>query len=147
MSSTKELTDVIYEWSEIFMRRSGRDFKHCMDQSRLSFSQIILLMRLYHGGRNGVSGIGEQLGITNAAASQSIDRLVNLGLIERTEDPEDRRAKQLVLTRQGQALITKSVKARGQWIERLTKALTLEQQNMVIAALDLLTKAARKMDS
>ncbi len=143
MSPNKELTDAIYEWSEVFMRRSGRDFKHCMDESGLSFSQIILLMRLYHGGKSGVSWIGEQLGITNAAASQSIDRLVNLGLIERTEDPEDRRAKQLVLTRQGQALITKSVKARSQWIESLTKALTAEQQTMVIAALTLLAKAAQ----
>ncbi|HVN14679.1 MAG TPA: MarR family winged helix-turn-helix transcriptional regulator [Anaerolineales bacterium] len=143
MSSNRELTDAIHKWSEVFMRRSGRDFKRCMDESGLSFSQIILLMRLYHGGKSGVSGIGEQLGITNAAASQSIDRLVNLGLIERTEDPEDRRAKQLVLTRQGQALITKSVKARSQWVEGLTKALTPEQQNMVIAALTLLAQAAQ----
>jgi len=143
MSTNKELTDAIHEWSEVFMRRSGRDFKHCMDESRLSFSQIFLLMRLYHGGKSDVSGVGEQLGITNAAASQSIDRLVNLGLIERTEDPMDRRAKQLVLTRQGEALITKSIKARSQWIESLTKALTSEQQAMVISALTMLTKAAQ----
>ena len=73
-------------------------------------------MRLYHGSKSGVSEIGEQLGITNAAASQSIDRLVNLGLIERTEDPMDRAAKQLVLTRKGQALVERASKARCQWI-------------------------------
>ncbi|MGA7193593.1 MAG: MarR family transcriptional regulator [Anaerolineales bacterium] len=143
MSSTKALTEVIHEWSEVFMRRSGRDFKRFMDETGLSFSQLIVLMRLYHGSKSGVSEIGEQLGITNAAASQSIDRLVNLGLIERTEDPKDRRAKQLVLTRKGQALIEKSVKARCQWIESLTDVLTPEQQSITISALTLLTTAAR----
>jgi len=143
MSTPNELTEVIHEWSEVFMRRSGRDFKHCLDETGLSFSQIIVLMRLYHGGKSDVSGIGEQLGITNAAASQSIDRLVNLGLIERNEDPEDRRVKQLVLTRKGQAVVRKSVEARSHWIESLTESLTPEQQQVTILALTLLTKAAR----
>ena len=143
MSPANELTEVIHEWSEVFMRRSGRDFKRCLDETGLSFSQFIVLMRLYHGSKSDVSGIGTQLGITNAAASQSIDRLVNLGLIERTEDPDDRRAKQLVLTRKGQALIRKSVEVRSQWIESLTEALPPEQQQVTILALTLLTKAAR----
>ncbi len=128
------------------MRRSGRDFRGFMEETGLSFSQLNILMRLFHGGRCGVSEIGERLGITNAAASQSIDRLVNLGLIKRTEDPEDRRAKQLALTRAGQALIEKSVEVRSQWVEGLTEALTSAQQDMIITALTLLTAAARKTE-
>ena len=64
-----------------------------MEETGLSFSQINILMRLLHGGNTGVSEVGSQLGVTNAAASQAVDRLVQLGLIERTEDPDDRRAK------------------------------------------------------
>jgi DNA-binding MarR family transcriptional regulator len=128
------------------MRRSGRDFRGFMEETGLSFSHINTLMRLYHGGKCGVSEIGERLGITNAAASQSIDRLVNLGLIKRTEDPEDRRAKQLSLTQAGQALIEKGIEARSQWIECLTEAFTPAQQDMIIAALTLLTEAARKTE-
>ncbi len=143
MSPARELTRVIHEWSEVFMRRSGRDFKRFMDETGLSFSQLMVLMRLFHGGACGVSELGVQLGVTNAAASQSIDRLVNLGLIERTEDPRDRRAKQLSLTRKGQTLIEKSLQARSQWIEDLTEALTPEQQKITISALTLLTQAAR----
>ena len=145
MSPTKVLlTEVIREWSEVFMHRSMRDFKRFMDATGLSFSQINILMRLFHGGCAGVSEIGDQLGVTNAAASQAVDRLVQLGLIERTEDPEDRRAKRLALTQKGNALIEKGVEARSQWIEGLTDALTPEQQNMIISALTLLTEAARK---
>ncbi|HEX7542158.1 MAG TPA: MarR family transcriptional regulator [Anaerolineales bacterium] len=144
MSTTKVLTEVIREWSEVFMQRSMRDFKRFMDLTGLSFSQINILMRLVHGESIGVSEIGEQLGVTNAAASQAVDRLVQLGLIERTEDPEDRRAKRLALTQKGHDLIDKGVEARSKWIEGLTDALTPEQQNMIISALTLLTEAAQK---
>jgi DNA-binding MarR family transcriptional regulator len=144
MSPTKELTEVIREWSEVFMHRSMRDFKRFMDETDLSFSQMSVLMRLFHGSNCGVSEIGEQLGVTNAAASQTVDRMVQLGLIERTEDPEDRRAKRLALTEKGRVLIEKGIDARSKWIEGLTDALTLEQQNMIISALTRLTEAARK---
>ena len=143
MSPTKELTEVIHEWSEVFMRRSGRDFKRFMDETGLSFSQLNVLMRLYHGGNSGVSEIGEQMGVTSAAASQAIDRLVLAGLIEGTEDPSDRRAKRLALTPKGRTLIEKGNEARSQWVEGLTDALTPEQQSMTISALTLLTEAAR----
>jgi DNA-binding MarR family transcriptional regulator len=128
------------------MRRSGRDFRGFMDETGLSFSQINILMRLFHGGMCGVSEIGERLGITNAAASQSIDQLVNLGFIKRSEDPKDRRAKQLALTREGRDLIEKGIAVRSQWIEGLTAALTPAQQDMIIDALTLLTEAAVKIE-
>jgi DNA-binding MarR family transcriptional regulator len=143
MSPTKELTEVIREWSEVFMRRSGRDFKRFMDETGLSFSQLNVLMRLYHGDNSGVSEIGEQMGVTSAAASQAIDRLVLQGLIERTEDPTDRRAKRLALTLKGRTLIETGIEARSRWVEDLTDALTLEQQSLTISALTLLTEAAR----
>jgi DNA-binding MarR family transcriptional regulator len=143
MSPTKELTEVIHEWSEVFMRHSGRDFKRFMDETGLSFSQLNVLMRLYHGGNSGVSDIGEQMGVTSAAASQAIDRLVLLGLIERTEDPKDRRAKRLALTPKGRTLIESGIDARSRWVEDLTDALTPEQQSLTISALTLLTEAAR----
>jgi len=142
MSPTKVLTEVIREWSEVFMQRSMRDFKRFMDMTGLSFSQINILMRLLHGGSIGVSEIGDQLGVSNAAASQAVDRLVGLGLIERTEDPDDRRAKRLALTQKGRALIEQGIEARSKWIEGIMDVLTPEQQNMIISALTLLTEAA-----
>jgi DNA-binding MarR family transcriptional regulator len=125
------------------MQRSMRDFRKFMEETDLSFSQINILMRLIHGNSTSVSEIGEQLGVTNAAASQAVDRLVGLDLIERTEDPIDRRAKRLALTRKGRTLIERGIEVRSQWIEGLTDALTPEQQSLIIAALTLLTEAAQ----
>ncbi len=143
MSPTIAFTEVIREWSEVFMHRSMRDFRKFMEQSGLSFSQINILMRLLHEGKAGVSEIGDQLGVTNAAASQAVDRLVNLGLIERTEDPHDRRARMLALTPKGRTVIERGIEIRSQWVEGLTDALTPEQQGMIISSLTLLTAAAR----
>lgn len=143
MLPTIVFTDVIREWSEVFMQRSMHDFRKFMEETGLSFSQINILMRLLHGGNTGVSEVGSQLGVTNAAASQAVDRLVQLDLIERTEDPEDRRAKKLALTPKGRTLIEKGIEVRSRWVEGITDALTPEQQGMIISALTLLTTAAR----
>ena len=146
MSSSKSLTDTIREWMEVFMRRSGRDFRQFMSETGLSFSHVNILMRLYHGGKSGVSEMGGEMGVTNAAASQAVDRLVHLGLIERSEDPVDRRAKQLVLTPKGCELVARGIEVRSRWVEEVANALSAEQQESIISALTSLTEAARKTE-
>jgi DNA-binding MarR family transcriptional regulator len=146
MQLSKQLPEVIHEWSKVFMHRTMRDNKRFMDEAGLSFPQINVLMGLFHGRNIGVSMIGKQMGVSNPAASQAIDRLVQMGFVERTEDPEDRRAKRLALTKKAQALMEKWIASRSQWVEGLTRALTPAQQEAVASALTLLTEAARKME-
>ena len=147
MSPSKQFSDVLSEWVGVFMRRSMRDFMHSMKDSGLSMPQLSTLMRLYYHQSCGVSEIGSQLGVTNAPASQMIERLVRQGLLERAEDPTDRRAKQLKLTPKGRTLITKAIEARRRWMEELTTALTREQQAGIITALTSLTEAARNLET
>lgn len=146
MQTPKPFSEVVREWAEVFMHRSGRDFKRFMAATGLSFSQTNILMRMMHEECIGVSDISEKMGITNAAASQAVDRLVQMGLVERTEDPQDRRAKRLKLTVEGRALIQKGIEARSKWVETITQSLTAEQEDMVIRALTILTEAARKTE-
>jgi len=143
IQSSKLLSRTVREWSEAFMHRSMRDFKRVMNDTGLSFSQINILMCLMHGGCEGVSEIGERMGFTNAAASQAIDRLVQLDLVKRSENPQDRRVKQLELAPKGLALMQKGIEARTRWVEDVTDSLTTAQQETIIAALTLLTEAAR----
>jgi DNA-binding MarR family transcriptional regulator len=144
MSDDYQYMQTLQEWSEEFMQHSFREFKQFMDNNGLSPSQVITLFRLYHGGSCGVKAIGLQLGVSNAASSQLIDRLVLQGLIERTENPMDRRAKHLSITSKGKTLLEQGISARRQWLEELTLQLTPEQQTTVIAALSLLTEYASK---
>lgn len=147
MTDPDRLTRVLQDWSEVFMHRSMRDFKRFMDDSGLSPSQISALMRLYHQGQCGVSDLGEHVGVTNAAASQMVDRMVQLGLFTRQEGSRDRRFKQVALTPQGEALVLAGIEARRAWMEGLTTTLASQEQEAIIAALVLLTEAARRLET
>jgi DNA-binding MarR family transcriptional regulator len=142
MTISQEFTTVISEWAEVFMRRSMHEFLAFTRQSGLSMTQLSALMRLYHGGGCGVSDLGEHLGVTNAAASQMIDKLVLLGLLERSEDPRDRRVKNIVISASGRELIRNAVEARRKWMETLNTTLTQDEQEAIIPALTCLTRAA-----
>ena len=147
MSPAKAISEIIQEWAQAFMHRSGCDFKRFMQETGLSFSQINVLMRLFHGANCGISGIGEDMGVTDAAASQAVDRLVQLGLIQRSEDPADRRSKRLALTPQGRTLVENGIQARSQWITDLAQTLTAEQQQIIISALTILTEMTLKNEN
>jgi DNA-binding MarR family transcriptional regulator len=147
MADTDRFNRVLQDWSEVFMRRSMRDFKRFMDDSGLSPSQIATLMRLHHRGHCGVSDIGEHVGVTNAAASQMVDRMVQLGLCTRQEGRRDRRFKQIALAPQGEALVRAGIEARRAWLEGLTTTLAPQEQEAIIAALVLLTEAARSIET
>ena len=75
-----------HEWVEIFMHRSMCRFINPARKSGLSMSTIGTLFHLHHKESMGVTDLGEHLGVTSAAASQMLDRLVQLGLIQRSED-------------------------------------------------------------
>jgi DNA-binding MarR family transcriptional regulator len=141
MAPSRQFTQSLHEWLEVFVHRSFHNTMRFAKEQGLSMGQLGALMRLHHGGACGVSDIGLQLGVTSAAASQMIDRLAQMGLLERTEDPHDRRVKLLNLTPKGHALIIKAQDARNHWIHELGKHLDSDRQAAVITALGYLMDA------
>jgi DNA-binding MarR family transcriptional regulator len=129
------------------MHRSMRGWTHFAKSTGLSMPQFSILMQLHHKGACGVSGISERFDITNAAASQLVDKLVQAGYLERDEDPSDRRAKVLKLTPSGQSLIERGGQERHRWMDDLTKNLSADEQTKIIEALDILTESAKRVES
>ncbi|MFO7552198.1 MAG: MarR family transcriptional regulator [Haliea sp.] len=70
---------------------------------RLSFEPYISLTA--DGGRR-LSSIADNLGITRQAANAVVNELESLGYVRRAPDPEDGRAKQVLLTAAGEKLRT-----------------------------------------
>ena len=147
MSTQKQLTDAARAWAEVFMHHSMRDFGRFMHAAGLSAPQYNALMRLHHQETCGVSDIGRQLGVSNAAASQMLNRMVQQGLLERTENAGDRRVRQLSLTSKGRRLVEQAIDARHQWFTRLTVQLTREQQAVIVTGLTNLVQAARQLEA
>jgi DNA-binding MarR family transcriptional regulator len=145
MDPNDPLVSTLHSWTKIFMRHSMREFILYSKQCGLSMSQIGALFRI-NESKSRVSRLGGGLGITNAAVSQMLDRLVQQGLILRSEDPDDRRAKQLVLTDRGRQILDESLQARQSWINGLSEVLSAEEKKQVIAALNLLIKKANQLE-
>jgi DNA-binding MarR family transcriptional regulator len=146
-SSSDQFSEVLHGWVKVFMRRNGQDYKHFMDETGLSFSQVNTLMRLHFAGQADISDVSQQMGITNAAASQLVDRMVRLGLVDRMADPIDRRIKRLALTPEGHALAEKLVDIRRKWMETFTNSLTSRQREAISDALQVLTDAAQNVET
>jgi DNA-binding MarR family transcriptional regulator len=141
MITSARTSNVVREWSKVFMHHSLHDFKYFLNESGLSFTHINILLRLLHTQTIRVSEIGEIMGITNAAASQSVDRLVNMNLVHRSEDTTDRRVKKLELTDDGKELLERGIESRSKWMEKVINSLPSDQQKMVVNSLTILTDA------
>lgn len=101
-------------------------------------SHIGAIFHIHHSGSCGVTEIGDHLGVTSAAASQMLDRLVQQGLVLRAEDRGDRRVKRVVLTEKGQLLLEKGIRARQKWLQDLADTLSESEKQTITSALQTL---------
>ena len=134
------------EWINISMHRSMRNVICYARKSGFSMSHIGALFHIHHEGKCGVTELGNHLDVTSAAASQMLDRLVQKELILRTEDPKDRRGKQIVLTTKGNQVLEDGIRARQRWLDDLTETLSDAEKESITAALHTLIDKARHLE-
>jgi DNA-binding MarR family transcriptional regulator len=146
MKNDMEFAAVIKELMEAFFMRSLDGFKKHIKTSGLSLPQIHLLMYLHHGGCRGVHDIGSHLDVTSAAASQLIDKLVNAGFVERTENPDDRRGRRIALTEMGEKFVRNTEAERYRWIDDAVKDIDGKARKAILEAAPSLLEAVRKTD-
>lgn len=143
MQPADPLVLTLQQWITLFMQRSMRDFMGYARESGLSMSQLGALFQIRHRGSSGVRDLGDDLGVTSSAASQLLERLVQQGLILRSEDPSDRRGKQIALTEKGCQVLQESIRARQSWLSDLAGTLSTSEKEEIIAALSILVDRAR----
>src|SRR5512144_2702826 len=146
MRKTLSFVQALHSWVDVAAHHALRGWAHHARATGLSMPQFSILMQLYQHGFCGISDISDRFEITNAAASQHVENLVQAGLIGRTEDPRDRRAKQIQLSEKGRALIQQGFGARHEWVDQLIKIIDPKEQQKVAEALIILNDAARKLD-
>ena len=71
----------------------------------LTIPQLKTLKLIARTETESITEIAAFLGVSNAAASKAVDRLVRRGLVERIESTDDRRATRLSLTVKGTFLL------------------------------------------
>lgn len=119
------------------MQTHGRDLMQLAQEFELSFSQMKALHYLREEPTAiSVKALGEKLGLSLAAMSRAADELVQRGLVNRSEDPADRRIKRLCLTDAGRELVQKMREVRMAGFQQFVATLTPKQQAQLAKALE-----------
>lgn len=109
----------------------------------ISLPQLRVLGLLSRQPGASVSDVGIHLDVTTPTASALVDRMVKKSLVQRKEDPSERRRVILTLTAAGKDLLEDS-RARAQSLVAHLLALeTPEQLNKISEGLSLLADAAQ----
>ncbi len=146
MSSDEAVVGSLLGWLDVLMRHSMPDLLAFARENDLSMSQIGALFHIHRSRASGVSGLGDDLGVTSAAASQILERLVQLQLVTRTEDRQDRRLRQLELTDKGRRVLQASLRARKRWLIALAGTLSPAEQESVAGSLSTLIARAQQLE-
>ena len=146
MEQSEHFLPVLNDWIAVFMHRSMQNLNRFSKEKGYSMSQIFALNFIHHHGTCGVSDLGEGMSVSNAAASQLLEKLVQQQMIERTEDPEDRRGKQIRLTNKGDQIIRDSLFARQSWLSELESRLSSQEKEQAISVLHLLIEKGRQIE-
>lgn len=145
MNQKDPFIESLQQWIAVSIRQSMRQLVQYSHESGLSMQQIRALFRI-HECQRGVTDIGDHLGVTKAAASQMLDKMVEQGFITRTEDPQDRRGKHITLTEKGQLAMQKSLEARHGWLTQLADKFSIKEKEEISHALSILVEKARQVE-
>ena len=114
--------------------REWSDLELTMPQARILF----LLSR----GAARMTEIASHLGRGMSSATTMIDRLVAKGLVERAEDPADRRVVTCRLRPVGEDAVEKLMRIGRLRVESIAEALTVEELETVTRAMEIMADAA-----
>ena len=146
MTESVQFSQTVRNWMDVFMQYSMSGWRQYVRASGLSMPQFSILIRLNYQGGCGISNISEHMDISTAAASQLVDKLVQAGLLERTQNPYDRRAKQVTLSPKGREFIEQGIQERYRWMEELEENLTPEEKVKIAEALEIMTRATKELE-
>lgn len=91
-----------------FLKRQAKE----ITRGSLTLPQLLILDTLREKGSMRMGELAEFLGVSMAAATGVVERLVNNGLSERAGSPGDRRVVNISITAKGSAIVEKHTRAR-----------------------------------
>jgi len=139
MATVEPLSAAVGKWlSAALYQVLGQQLQVARERG-LSIPKIGLLFRAVNPS-GGVFELGQEIGISGAAASQMIDQLVQRGLLTRTESPRDRRVKLIGLTEEGQGILRCFTAATQHWAEQLVPNMSSDETRVVTEAFKILNR-------
>jgi DNA-binding MarR family transcriptional regulator len=104
-------------------------------EDRVTLPQVRALVVLASLGPLNLLRLSEAMGVHASNATRACDRLVNLELVDRRNDPNDRRNVTLALTRKGQHVITTVMDDRRRAVEAVVSRMPADQRKQLATVL------------
>ncbi len=145
MNDTLQFAEPIHKGIDVITHRTFREHIRFVKSTGLSMAQFGILMQLHYQHGCGISGLRSRMNISGAAASQLVDKLVQAGLLERAEDPIDRRIKQIKLSEKGQELVATSMTTRHKMVDALIEGLAPDELEKVGQAMEIIHRVFHQM--
>jgi len=129
----------MYALAAYLMRTANVGTFNAIADLDLSFTQIKALCALDADGQERCLGaIADSLGVSLPAMSRAVDGLFERGMVDREEDPADRRMKRVRLTEAGRAVPRALSESRLSALEELISSLDDDQAEALGGALSLI---------
>ena len=122
---------VIHRHSQAWLDRE-------LDHYGIGCGQLRFLMEIYTEDGINQEQLTERLRVDKATTARAVRKLEELGYLERTRDPEDRRVYHLHLTSSGKELGPVVLETRQALTDRLTAGLSEEERAALRSYLDRL---------
>lgn len=113
-------------WRELVIGFAGQ-----LGELRLGFTQLAALYVLADGSTLTVGELAEAIGRSPSATSRLVDGLARRRLVERHEEPEDRRQRTLRLTPRGHAILRVVDRARADQFLSMVRPLPSAERAIV----------------
>ena len=105
MTSNDKFLTTIENWAKLYFFQSLTEFFNSLKNSELSLLQAYALTYLFFKGPIKISELCEHMNVSPGAASQMVDRLEKLEMVERVADPEDRRVRKVAVLDKGEEFV------------------------------------------
>ena len=113
-----------------------RNSKTLLNATGLTPSQLILMQVLEESGEQTAGYVAARMGVTQATTTVLIQKLENMGMVERRRGDVDRRQAWLSLTPQGKRILAVTPDGAHSQFHREFSALQDWEQLMLVAALE-----------
>jgi MarR family transcriptional regulator, 2-MHQ and catechol-resistance regulon repressor len=115
--------------------------RRSIEKLGLGLSDFAVLEMLLHKGPQPVNTIGAKVLLTSGSITAAVDRLEARGLVRRGNDPQDRRARIVHLTRPGRKLIACAFGEHSRTMEEAVGALSTGERATLLRLLKKLGKS------
>jgi len=125
------------------LERTVRMLRAVTPSHGLSYTSVLTLGTLARTGPRRLTSLAESEGVTQPAMTQVVARLLELGLVTRTADPDDKRVVLVEVTDAGRAEIERRRAVRAEMLRGLLAKLSSSQREALQAAMPVLDALTR----